>query len=199
MWDERYAVDEYAYGKQPNDFLSANYKLIPKGRVLCLAEGEGRNAVFLAQQGYAVTGVDASIEGVKKSQRLAEENHVEVEFIHSDLAHFDIGRGKWDGIVSISCHLPSHLRKKVHADVQEGLKSGGVLILEAYTPRQLELATGGPKDADFCMTSEALRTELPDLGVLHDEELEREVVEGIYHHGLGAVVQFIARKTPEGV
>ena len=89
MWDERYSAEEYAYGTNPNKFLEANVSSIPKGKVLSLAEGEGRNAVFLAKQGYSVTAVDASLVGLNKARKLAEENGVIVEFIHTDLAEYD--------------------------------------------------------------------------------------------------------------
>src|SRR5919112_1168906 len=112
MWDERYSSEEYAYGTKPNRFLEAKVSFIPKGKVLSLAEGEGRNAVYLAKQGYSVTAVDASIVGLNKAGKLAEENGVVVELIHADLADYDLGEDEWDGIVSIFCPLPSPLRKQ---------------------------------------------------------------------------------------
>ncbi len=194
MWDERYSTEEYAYGKSPNKFLEDNYKLIPKEKVLCLAEGEGRNAVFLARHGYAVTAVDASRVGLDKARALAEENGVSIELIHADLADFDIGENRWDGIVSIFCPLPSALRKKLHERVVAGLKASGVFLVEAYTPDQLKHGTGGGKSADLMTTKESLSLELDGLTFKHLLEIERDVVEGIYHTGLGAVVQAIAVK-----
>ena len=108
MWDERYSSEAYAYGKNPNQFLEENYKVIPKGKVLSLAEGEGRNAVFLAKQGYIVTAVDSSQIGLEKARKLAEENEVSIELINADLADFDLGDHEWDGIVSIFCPLLLH-------------------------------------------------------------------------------------------
>ena len=194
MWDERYGTEEYAYGKAPNDFLKAKYNVIPKGKVLSLAEGEGRNAVFLAKQGYSVTAVDASQVGLNKAGKLAEENGVAIELVHADLAEFDIGENRWDGIISIFCPLPSALRKEVHKKVVAGLKPGGVFLLEAYTPDQLRYGTGGGKSADAMTSRESLILELAGLNLIHLVELERNVVEGIYHTGLGAVVQAIAVK-----
>jgi 2-polyprenyl-3-methyl-5-hydroxy-6-metoxy-1,4-benzoquinol methylase len=98
MWDERYSAEEYAYGTNPNEFLEANVSSIPKGKVLSLAEGEGRNAVFLAKQGYSVTAVDASLVGLNKAKKLAEDNGVVVEFIHANLADYDLGENQWDGM-----------------------------------------------------------------------------------------------------
>ena len=194
MWDERYSTEEYAYGKSPNKFLEENFRVIPKGHVLCLAEGEGRNAVFLAKQGYSVTAVDGSQVGLQKAKKLAEEHGVSIEVIHADLANFDIGQNRWEGIVSIFCPLPSALRKELHKKVVAGLKPHGVYLVEAYTPDQLKHGTGGGKSADSMTTKESLSLELKDLRFKHLLELERDVIEGIYHTGLGAVVQAIASK-----
>ncbi|MEM8862481.1 MAG: class I SAM-dependent methyltransferase [Chloroflexota bacterium] len=194
MWDERYSKDEYVYGKDPNDFLAQHYGAIPKGKVLSLAEGEGRNAVFLAKQGYSVTAVDSSQVGLEKAGKLAEENGVELELIHADLAEFDLGIAQWDGVVSIFCPLPSALRKEVHKKVADGLKPNGVFLVEAYRPEQLAYGTGGGRSAETMMTKESLSQELSALKFTHLLELERNVVEGIYHTSLAAVVQAIAKK-----
>ena len=194
MWDERYSTEEYAYGTKPNEFLEANVNSLPKGKVLSLAEGEGRNAVFLAKQGYTVTAVDAALVGLNKARKLAEENGVVVELIHADLADYDLGENKWDGIVSIFCPLPSSIRKQLYKKVEAGLKRNGVFLLEAYTPDQLKHGTGGGNSADVMQSKESLSLELAGLKFRHLLELEREVVEGIYHTGIGAVVQAIASK-----
>jgi SAM-dependent methyltransferase len=192
MWDERYSTEEYAYGTNPNNFLEANVSSIPKGKVLSLAEGEGRNAVFLAKQGYSVTAVDSSLVGLNKARKLAEENGVIVEFIHADLAEYDFGENKWDGIVSIFCPLPSSIRKQLYKKVEAALKRNGVFLLEAYTPAQLKYGTGGGNSVDVMQSKESLSLELAGLKFKHLIELERDVVEGIYHTGIGAVVQAIA-------
>lgn len=194
MWDQRYDTEAYAYGKQPNDFLAQHYRSLPRGAVLSLAEGEGRNAVFLAKQGYAVTAVDGSRVGLAKAQRLAEEHGVRLELIHADLVDFEVGTARWDGIVSIFCPLPSAVRARLHAKVVAGLKTGGVYLLEAYTPEQLRYGTGGGRSADTMTSKAALERELAGLHFTHLEELERDVIEGAYHTGLSAVVQAIAVK-----
>lgn len=194
MWDERYSTEEYAYGKLPNDFLAENYWSIPEGRVLSLAEGEGRNAVFLAKQGYSVTAVDSSQVGLDKARKLAKESGVEIELIHSDLAEFEVGISQWDGIISIFCHQPSAIRQKLHEKVVEGLKPNGVYLVEHYTPEQMKYATRGGKSEDRMSSRESLIRELVGLNFTYLAELERNLEEGIYHTGLGAVVQAIARK-----
>lgn len=195
FWDERFGQSEYIYGTQPNSFLQASeFHLPPSGRVLCLCEGEGRNAVFLAQQGHQVTGVDVSREGKKKAERLAEEQGVSIEYYLSDLCAFEFGDAQWDAVVSISAHLPSQVREEVYPKVFAALKPSGVFFLEAYHSRQLEYGTGGPKDVDMLMTLEILHSHFPTLDVQHEAELEREVTEGTFHTGNAFVTQFIGRK-----
>jgi len=194
MWDKRYSSEEYAYGTEPNDFLAAMLDKLPEGKVLCLAEGEGRNAVWLAQHGHHVTAIDASEVGLEKARRLAETSGVEIATIHADLADFEIKSQSWDVIVSIFCHLPSELRRSVHRRCVEGLKSGGVMLVEAYTLAQLEYKTGGPPTADMMMDADSLRVELAGLELQYLQENIREVHEGEFHNGIGAVVQAVARK-----
>ncbi len=194
-WNERFAEAEHAYGTEPNDFLRQWSVKVPAGKVLCLAEGQGRNAVYMAQQGHGVTAVDASDVGLSRARMLAKEKAVNIETCHADLNDFVIEQGYWQGVVSVFCHLPAELRRRVHADVVEGLAPGGVLILEAYTPAQIALNTGVPRDATLCMQLDELREELKGLQILHALETEREIIEGKYHHGLGAVVQVVAIKS----
>lgn len=194
-WDERYGAGGYYYGTEPNDFLKAQApRLRPGGRVLCLAEGEGRNAVFLAQAGHRVVAVDQSQVGLAKAERLAVERGTTLECVVADLAHFAIEPGAWDAVVAIWCHLPRPLRARVHAAAVRGLREGGLFLLEAYVPAQLRFGTGGPSSADLLPTLEQLRSELAGLELLHAVELEREVREGRGHHGHSAVVQVLGRK-----
>ena len=114
--------------------------------------------------------------------------------IHADLAEFELGEDQWEGIVSIFCPLPSPIRQALYRKVQAALKPGGVFLLEAYTPEQIKHGTGGGKDTDTMQTRETLLAELPALSFEHLLELEREIIEGTLHTGLGAVVQAIAVK-----
>lgn len=197
FWNERYAEAEYAYGTAPNEFLKSEYKSIPSGRVLCLAEGEGRNSVFLAKQGYTVFAVDQSSVGLAKTQRLGLESDVIIDITEADLQDYEIEPSSWDGIVSISAHLSPPLRKRLHRQVVEGLKPGGVFILEAYTEKQLDMdGVGGPSAAqrEMFMSLEGLERELEGLELIIAKEAERDFDEGKYHQGPGAVVQIVARK-----
>ena len=194
MWDERYSVEEYIYGETPNDFLLEMSDRLKKVNVLCLAEGEGRNAVYLARQGFAVTAVDSSGVGLAKAEKLAMESGVSIQTVLADLADYTIEAGAWDSIVSIFCHLQRDLRKRVHKDVVAGLKDGGTFLLEAYTPKQLEFTSGGPRSETYLMELGDLREELDGLEFLHGRELVRDVIEGVKHTGKGSVVQLLARK-----
>jgi len=194
MWDERYNTAEYVYGTDPNAFLANVVDEMPKGRTLCIAEGEGRNAVFLAEQGHDVVAVDASAIGLAKAQRLASERGVAIETVVADLADFAIAAHGWDAVVSIFAHVPPDIRKPLHRKIVQGLRSGGMLVLEAYTPEQIKLGTGGPPVPELTMNLDSLREELDGLVFQHALELARDVIEGRFHTGKGAVVQVVAIK-----
>ena len=194
MWDKRYDTEDYVYGKDPNEFLAGVVDRIPAGKTLCIAEGEGRNAVFLAEHGHEVVSVDASAVGLAKARELAEERGVQIQTVVADLAHFDIKPDSWDAVVSIFAHVPPETRESLHRKIVHGLRSGGMLVLEAYTPEQISLGTGGPPVAEMTMTLKALQRELDGLVFRHAEELRRDVCEGQYHTGTGAVVQLVAIK-----
>lgn len=194
MWDQRYSAPGYAYGTEPNDFLRQVSDRIPRGRVLCLAEGEGRNAVYLAGLGCTVLAVDASAFGLAKARQLAEERQVDIETQVADLAEFSIPPDSFDAIVAIFCHLPPALRAQVHRQTVEGLRSGGVLVLEGYALGQIGRGTGGPQLAELLFDLATLKQELDGLRWELAIEKEREVVEGSFHTGLGQVIQLLGIK-----
>ncbi|MCB9073170.1 MAG: class I SAM-dependent methyltransferase [Bdellovibrionaceae bacterium] len=194
-WNERYNTEDYYYGKEANDFLKeASSYLKSHSKILCLAEGEGRNAVFLARLGHHVTALDYSSVGQQKTQKLAKENNVHVDCIEADLTTYKLENVTWDVIVSIWCHIPSEARHRLYQQIASSLKPGGYFILEAYTPRQIPLKTGGPKDPDFLPTEEQLRKDLASLHLLKCQEIQREIHEGRGHTGFSEVVQTLAQK-----
>lgn len=198
IWDDRYSEAELAYGDQPNDFLVEQITALTPGTCLCLAEGQGRNAVWLAQQNFAVTAMDQSPVGLDRAQKLAEERGVAIQTEVGDLTSYDLGEGRWDTIVSIWVHLPLALRRSVHQRVAKALRPGGTFLLEAYTPRHLDMpGVGGPADVSLLMTEDALRGELEGLDLVIAREKDRQINEGQYHDGLSAVVQILAKK-PKG-
>jgi len=193
-WDERYNGEDYLFGTEPNDFLVSVAPRLPAGEVLCLADGEGRNGVYLAGLGHRVTSIDASRVALAKAGKLAARRQVSLDTICADLTRYDLGEDRWDCIVSIFFHMPSELRKPLHRRVARALRPGGFLVLEAYTPAQLQFRTGGPPVADYLMTLETLREDFADLDFLQAEEKERDVYEGRGHAGHAAVVQLLAQK-----
>lgn len=193
-WDKRYSESGYAYGTEPNDFLKQNFSTIPKGKVLSIAEGEGRNAVFLAKQGYQVTAIDSSIVAINKAEQLARQQQVDINFIHHDLLSFDFGENQWEGIVSIFLPIVRQDRLNLYPRLTESLKNDGVFLMEAYTPEQINFGTGGGKDSRTMQTVDTITSELLQMNFLRKRQLERVVKEGKYHTGLASVLQVVAKK-----
>lgn len=194
VWNERYSK-EFIYGKKENDFLAENIYSHGKGKILCLAEGQGRNAVYLAKLGYNVTAIDYSEEGLKKAEILAEENGVKITTIKQDLNNLDCPSGAWDGIVSVFAHFTEETRKHVHNQALIGLKKDGFFIMEAYSKDQLKYNTGGPKTKDLLYSFEILFDDFNNaLDFKIFQETERNVTEGILHNGKAAVIQMYGIK-----
>lgn len=194
-WDQRYNDKRYCYGEEPNSFLLENFKLIrPEGNILCLSEGEGRNATFLSLNGFNVTAVDLSSVAKKKALALAKKNGVQFEYDVADLKDYDLGKLKWDAIISISAHLPSQIRSQLYPSIKESLKDEGIFLLEGYNIQQLEYNSGGPKDPDMMFSKHELEKQFLNFSILLSKDTIRDVVEGAFHTGEASVTQFIARK-----
>ena len=194
FWDERYARDEYVYGTEPNDFLRAEAARLPPGPVLCLAEGEGRNGVFLARLGHAVTGVDQSAVGLRKAEQVARAAGVAITTVRADLGELALAEAAWAGIVAIFAHLPPEVRHRVHRQVPAALAPGGWFLLECYRPEQLAYTTGGPRDPALLPTLDELRADLAPLELVIAREVVREIHEGAHHGGTSATIQIAARR-----
>jgi Methyltransferase domain len=199
MWDDRYSQEGFSYGTEPNDYLksvAASTLNMPTGaRVLMLADGEGRNGVFMAERGFDVTCVDLSAVGLQKAQALASSRGVTVETIVTDLGTYEFGVDRWDCVVGISSQLPPAIRERVLSLIPPSVKPNGYVVFEGYTPDQLNYKTGGPPSADMMYSSEIFSKAFGNvLDVLQNQELVRDVCEGDCHTGKAAVVQFVGRK-----
>ncbi|HEY3267492.1 MAG TPA: class I SAM-dependent methyltransferase [Armatimonadota bacterium] len=194
-WDERFATEDYAYGTEPNEFLVQAADHLPQnGDVLCLAEGEGRNAVWLAKRGYHVTAMDGSRAGLLKAARLAGEANVVVTLQAADLNGYTIAPARWDAIVAIWIPMPPDLRRRILRECVQGLKPGGAFVWVGYGPRQLEYGTGGPPHIEMLPTAAEVAAELDGLTIVHAADVDRPVLEGRYHSGMSAVVEVVGKK-----
>jgi SAM-dependent methyltransferase len=195
-WEARFAVPEYAFGKQPNEFLkSCKHLLPPSGRALAVADGEGRNGVWLAEQGLDVLAIDFSPSAQRKARALAAERHVDVTFVQADVHVWDYPQSAFDVVVEIFTQFSAPAeRSRKWASMRRALKSGGLLVIQGYTPKQLEYATGGPKQLENLYTRAMLERQFGDFRHLAIVEEERELREGTSHAGMSAVIGLAARK-----
>lgn len=195
MWDQRYSEEGFAYGSEPNDFLVAAVEFLPpNGTILSLGEGEGRNAVYLAERGHHVVAVDSSAVGLAKAASFARHRGVVVRTEKADLADYTIPPFSYDGIVSIFCHMQPEAQARVHAQIYQGLRPGGIFILEGFSKRQMEFDSGGPKDVELLMDLNSVEQELSALKLRHTVDRERVIREGKYHNGRSAIIQVIGVK-----
>ncbi|MEE9189231.1 MAG: class I SAM-dependent methyltransferase, partial [Candidatus Neomarinimicrobiota bacterium] len=170
LWDERYKINSYVYGKEPNSFLVESINFIPGKNILCVADGEGRNGVWLARQGFTVTSIDYSARGIKKAKKLARENEVKVTFRNADLLEVNLGVENYDGIVSIFSHFDAHDSQILHDKYIDSLKPGGVIIIEVFSKNQLNFNSGGPGSSDLLYNVKEFRNSFAGMNFLLLEE-----------------------------
>jgi SAM-dependent methyltransferase len=195
-WETRYAVPEYAFGKEPNYFLASCQPLLPRtGRALAVADGEGRNGVWLAGQGLDVTSIDFSPSGQSKALALAKERGVAVSFEQTDVHRWPYPEAAFDVVADIFTQFSTPDERALKwAGVKRTLKSGGLLILQGYTPKQLDYGTGGPKQLEHLYTRAMLEAAFGDFRDVTIVAEEREMHEGASHAGMSAVIGMTARK-----
>ena len=196
FWEQRYEDPEYTYGVKPNRFFQQQLDAVEKpGRLLLLAEGEGRNAVYAATQGWHVMAVDFSENARKKALALARQEGVKMEYLLADIQQFDISaHGKWDMIGLIYAHFPPDWRATMHQKCADVLAPGGSLILEAFNPKQLNRQSGGPKNRDWLYAQSMLLQDFEALEPIACTEATVFLQEGSGHDGLGEVVRGNFRK-----
>ena len=195
MWDQRYAKPDFVFGTEPAEFLRREAaRLAPKSRVLCVADGEGRNSVYLAGLGHHVTAFDASPVGVEKARGLAARSGVEVDFRVAGVEDWDWSE-TYDAVVAIFIQFaPPDLRDRLFGWMGQAVAPGGLLLLHGYAPRQVEYGTGGPPCAENMYTEEMLRAAYDGWEILRLADYEDEIDEGEGHSGRSALVDLVARK-----
>jgi cyclopropane fatty-acyl-phospholipid synthase-like methyltransferase len=204
VWNERYSGEDYFYGTEPNAFLVSQKALLKPGmRCLALADGEGRNGVWLAQQGLEVLSVDSSHVAQAKAKQLAQQRGVAMLFEQVDLLRWDWpvlssaegGENDFDVVVAIFIQfVTSPERELMFAAIKRCLKPGGLLLLQGYTPRQLEYRTGGPSQAENLYTEAMLRNVFADMDIVQLREHDSVIREGSGHSGMSALIDMVARK-----
>ena len=194
FWNDRYTKSEFAYGKEPNQFLKKHIRLFPKGKVLFVAEGEGRNAVFAAKNGLQVYAFDYSDSGQKKAMVLASENNVVIDYEVSDVLQLSYEKNSFVSLVFIFAHFPSDIRKKAHEELLSLVKPNGKIVFEAFSKEQLKYTSGGPKESAMLFSEDEVRKEFVNVTF---DFLKTQLVmlnEGPYHQGEGKVIRFIGTK-----
>lgn len=197
VWDGHYASEAYIFGTEPNVFLASQKELLKPGqKALAVADGEGRNGIWMAQLGLDVLSVDISPVGLAKARKLAAERGVKnVRFEEADLRTWEWGECRFDIIAAIFIQFAAPAeRTEIFRNIKSALKPGGVLLLQGYTPKQLEYKTGGPPNAENMYTEPMLREHFADMEIGHLREHEEFVAEGTKHYGMSALIDLVARK-----
>ena len=198
FWNERFDTGEFIFGKEPNEYLvqkSAQY-LKPNNSVLCIADGEGRNGVWLAKQGMRVTGFDVSDIALAKAGQFANENAVSIQYSLCDTDGFDWQTNAYDAVIGIFIQFADpEMRARIFKQVHQTLKPGGLFILQGYTPKQLEYKTGGPSLIEHLYTEEMIRELSQGFEILDLQCYEKELSEGARHTGMSALLGMVAKKS----
>ena len=195
-WNSRFSSRDYLFGTAPNAFLARQKALLLPGlKVLSIADGEGRNGTFIAEQGCDVLAVDFSAVALEKSRALAGQKGVSIETLEIDHNDWAPEAGAFDIVVAVFIQFAApDLRKKLFADIKQGLKPGGLLLMEGYRPEQIENGTGGPPQAENMYTEDMLRQGFSDFDFLELTSYDAEIDEGPGHAGISALIDLIARK-----
>lgn len=195
-WNRRFEGDAYHFGTEPNAWLREHAGVWQSGqRVLCVADGEGRNSVWLAGQGLVVDAFDVASVGVAKARRLAAEKGVSVNFSVSDCDAYPWPQASYDGVAAIFVQFADPaMRERLFANIKRSLKPGGTLLLQGYTPKQLDYKTGGPPQVTHLYTEALLREAFADFEVIELRDYEEELTEGDHHHGRSALIGLVARR-----
>ncbi len=197
FWNERFSTDEFIFGREPNKYLKikSDLYLRKQGRILSIADGEGRNSVWLAKHDHQVEAFDISQVAIEKAKSFAAQSQVEVAYQRADCDSFIWPTEKYDAVIAVFIQFADpELRQRIFANIFKTLKSGGLLILQGYTPKQLDYKTGGPGELSHLYTEELIRNLLSEMEILEIESYEEELQEGVRHRGMSALMGVVARK-----
>ncbi|MBG9578480.1 methyltransferase [Bacillus thuringiensis] len=196
FWNDRYKSDEYFYGETPNVFIKEQaFRLINHNKVIAFAEGEGRNAIFLAKQGHKVTAIDYSEDGLEKTKKLAKKHNVEVHTKKVDLLADSLPVDEYDAAIMVFGHFHNDHQKMILDKMIQTIKPGGLIMFEVYSKKQINYGTGGPKDVDMLYDPIDILTWCEEHEVIHFFNGEQGRVEGKGHTGLADVIQVVISKS----
>ena len=198
-WNDRYSKDEFAYGEQPNNYLKEQLEKLNIGSILFPAEGEGRNAVYAAKLGWAVSAFDISIEGKNKALRLAEANKVKIDYQVGELQTLTYQPDQFDAIALIYAHFPADIKSLYHKTLDKYLRKGGVIIFEAFSKKHIDYISkdenvGGPKDIASLFSIDEIKSDFVNYDFKELAEAVIELHEGLFHNGQGSVIRFVGQK-----
>lgn len=195
FWDAKYADDGYLFGTEPNTFLvREGWRLQPGWRVLAVADGEGRNGVWMAERGLDVISVDVSSRAVEKARGLAAERGVRLALHNEDVRSFDMGERAFDAVVAIFIQFaPPGTREAFFQRMRRALKPGGLLFLQGYRPEQVDYGTGGPPYRDHMYTDTLLREQFAGMAIQHLASYDAPIHEGRGHDGMSALIEMVAQ------
>lgn len=198
-WNDRYSAEAFAYGELPNNYLQAQLAQLPAGKILFPAEGEGRNAVFAATQGWDVSAFDISEAGRRKAMRLAATHGVTIAYDVAELQALPYVGEQFDAVALIYAHFPAAIKSAYHRQISAWVRKGGYVIFEAFSKNHLAYnaqneAVGGPKEIDMLFSVAEIEADFAEYEILELAEQEIELHEGLYHNGIGSVIRFLGRK-----
>ncbi|MDR6547410.1 SAM-dependent methyltransferase [Chryseobacterium rhizosphaerae] len=198
-WDERYTNEEFVYGTDPNLYLQTQLKQLKPGSILFPADGEGRNSVYAALQGWESSAFDISTEGQKKALQLAEQHRISIDYQVGELSTLGYQEEQFDAIALIYAHFPAEIKSSIHRMLDIYLRKGGFIIFEAFSKNHLDYIArnpnvGGPKDIESLFSIDEIKADFPGYDIVELAETEIELKEGLFHNGTGSVIRFMGRK-----
>ncbi|MGU3377080.1 class I SAM-dependent methyltransferase [Chryseobacterium sp. M5A1_1a] len=198
-WNERYTHEEFVYGTAPNNYLEEQLKKLNSGTILFPADGEGRNSVYAALEGWKASSFDISEQGRHKALQFAEQNGVTIDYQVGELQTLNYHEEQFDVIALIYAHFPGDIKSSIHQMLNQYLRKDGFIIFEAFSKKHLDYVTkneevGGPKDIGSLFSIEEIKADFPNYSIIELEETEVELKEGLFHNGTGSVIRFVGQK-----
>jgi SAM-dependent methyltransferase len=194
FWDKRYSEPSLAYGKEPNVYFKQKIDLLQAGKLLLPGEGEGRNALYAAINGWKVIAIDSSFKAKEKALALANKKKIKIEYIVSQIEEYDFHKEKFDAAALIFVHFPPEKRKKIHEAIINSLKPGGLLIIEAFSKKQIVRNSGGPRSIEMLYDLDDLLIDFKEMNIEESYETQIDLHEGKYHRGIADVIRIFAKK-----